>query len=244
LKQLRATADFDLDFTNGHLFKDERRELVGIDQFSTEAQKTEVGAFLQSESSTMSQQVASMEASATGTGVVELARTADDVFRPGMKLVTSQLEAFASSAGLLIPQRYLSHLQPIFHNFHLNLASIPVIVKPLPQPSSGLAVRAQARGWVIVVDPNYLAGAADKEVYGTIAHEATHVAQFQHFGSRAAMNTRYEADVARYGKYGQYDVSDQLRQLNIGQINPVDPHFPLESIADRVKDIAYEAIGL
>lgn len=144
-----------------------------------------------------------------------------------------------------VPQRYLRLLQPIFHVLHLNLASIPIIVKPLPQPANGLPVNAQARGWVIVIDPNYLekASTTDVKLFGTIAHEGTHVVQFVRFGSRAAANARYELDVERYGTYGQYDIPSELNDLSIGQIDPIDSRFALEATANRVKEIGFEAAG-
>ena len=94
-----------------------------------------------------------------------------------------------------------------------------------------------------MIDPGYLERATDKELLGTIAHESTHVVQFVRFGSRAAANARYSADVDRYGIYHQYDEPEQLSSLTIEQIDPIDARFALEAIADRVKDIAFKAIG-
>jgi RHS repeat-associated protein len=146
-----------------------------------------------------------------------------------------------------IPQRYLRILQPLFHHLHVNIASVPVIVKPIPQPSSG-PVNAKTNGWVILIDPDYLAKptTTDQKLFGTFAHEGTHVVQHYELGTEKASDARFRADQARYGVHGQYDIPPELGRLSIQQLNPIDPRFAVEAIAEQVKDLAYEAedIGL
>jgi hypothetical protein len=144
-----------------------------------------------------------------------------------------------------IPQRYLRILQPLFHQLHVNIASVPVIVKPIPQPSSG-PVNAKTNGWVILIDPAYLEKSTtnDQKLFGTFAHEGTHVVQHYELGTDKASDDRWSADEARYGVHGQYDVPDDLDRLSIQQLNPIDPRFAVEAIAEHVKDLAYEAEGI
>ena len=143
-----------------------------------------------------------------------------------------------------IPEQFLRYLRPVFHVFRLYIATIPIIVKPIRQPD-GIAVNAKSRGWVIVVDPSYLRnGATDLALLGTLAHEGTHIVQRLRLGMGSpADNARWRADEVRWGTYAQYTVPDALAQITLENLNPIDPRFALEAIANRVKDIAIRATG-
>ena len=67
--------------------------------------------------------------------------------------------------------------------------------------------------------------------------------QWLKFNSKAAENARSKADASRYGVHGQHTCAEELKRLNIDQLDPIDPRFTLESIAEQVKDIAYQGLG-
>jgi hypothetical protein len=142
-----------------------------------------------------------------------------------------------------IPAAFQRLLQPTFSHFRLDLDDIRLVVKPLNDAGDADPIHAKTYGGVIAIDTDYLATARPSDLFGTLAHEATHTVQIRALG-RAAADARYMADVGRYGRFGQYDVPSALQRLSISQVNAVDKRFALEAIANHVEDLAYEAAGL
>src|SRR5947209_2427931 len=83
----------------------------------------------------------------------------------------------------------------------------------------------------------------DLVILQTLAHEATHVVQMLRYGSQVAEDSRYRADVARYGNVEQYHVTRALSIIPIDRLNPIDSRFALEAIANHVKDITFASTG-
>jgi hypothetical protein len=122
-----------------------------------------------------------------------------------------------------------SLLRPIFDRFGYDVARTQI------RFDSSVST-ANANGDVIRINPEYWASRRPLQQTQLLTHEITHSVQFQRLGARSL---RFRLGVERITHpFSNYDVSNELADIPLSRINPVDSRFTLESIASRLEDFA------
>lgn len=127
----------------------------------------------------------------------------------------------------------LGVLQGLFTRWGLDLDRLRFDLRNLPR---GFAAQTQSAD-LISLSPKLVGSLDARAVYRTLAHEFTHVAQIRRLGLPIA-TARAIREEETLGSVGMRRIPAALRELPPGQLNPVDPRFPLEAIAGRVGELA------
>jgi hypothetical protein len=116
-------------------------------------------------------------------------------------------------------------LQPIFDRFGYDLRQTQIAFARLPDMVGASAV---AFGEGINISAVIWNTLTPREQLGLLSHEFTHSVQYRELGI-------IDFTIRYIDEYPQYGVPSDLNNILIEDLDPVDPNFALDEIADRVR---------